>query len=153
VDVLVAAPIDQVWRLVSDIDLPAQFSSEFLGASWIDDAPAVGARFAGRNHHEAIGDWETISFVARWDPPHSFGWAVTDLEEPSASWWFELDEEAGGTRLRQGVRMGPAPSGLTTAITARPDREEKIVARRLAEHGRNMAATLEGIKSLAEGGS
>jgi uncharacterized protein YndB with AHSA1/START domain len=153
VDVLIAAPIDQVWGLVSDIDMPARFSGEFLGATWIDDTPTVGARFAGRNHHDALGDWETTSFVARWEPPHFFGWAVSDLDEPSASWWFGLAEEMGGTRLRQGMRMGPAPSGLSIAITARPDKEEKIVARRLAEHGRNMAATLEGIKGLAEGRS
>jgi hypothetical protein len=150
VDVLVGAPIDEVWVIVSDIEMPARFSSEFLGARWIDDGPEVGARFAGRNHHDALGGWETTS-VARWEPPHFFGWAVTDLEHPSASWWFELHEEDGGTRLRQGMRMGPAPSGLNIAINAMPDKEEKIIARRLAEHERNMAATLEGIKNLAEG--
>src|SRR3954452_21407632 len=112
-DVLVAAPIERVWALVSDIDLPARFSSEFLGARWLDDGPAVGARFTGRNHHDAIGEWETTSFVARYEPPHRFEWAVTDLDQPSASWWFELHEEPAGTRVRQGMRMGPAPSGLS----------------------------------------
>jgi uncharacterized protein YndB with AHSA1/START domain len=150
VDVLVAAPIQRVWALVSDISLPARFSGEFLGAEWIDDTPQVGARFTGRNHHDAMGDWETTSVVARYDPPRAFGWAVGNLEDPSASWWFELDEEAAGTRLRQGMRMGPAPSGLSFAINARPDKEEKIVARRLSEHERNMQATLEGIREIAE---
>ena len=46
--------------------------------------------------------------------------------------------------------MGPAPSGLTIAITAMPEKEERIVARRLAEYEANMRATLEGIKHLAE---
>ncbi len=150
VDVLVAAPIERVWALVCDIELPARFSGEFLGAEWLDDGPAVGARFAGRNQHEAIGEWETTSFVARYDPPRAFEWAVTDLEQPSASWWFELVEEGDGTRVRQGMRMGPAPSGLSVAIEAMPDKEEKIVARRLAEHEGNMRATLDGIKQLAE---
>jgi hypothetical protein len=49
------------------------------------------------------------------------------------------------------MRMGPAPSGLSIAIEAMPDKEEKIIARRLAEHERNMRANLEGIKLLAEG--
>jgi uncharacterized protein YndB with AHSA1/START domain len=150
VDVLVAAPIERVWALVSDIELPARFSSEFLGARWIDDDQKVGARFAGRNHHDALGEWETTSFVARYEPPLAFEWAVTDGDNPSASWWFELNEEPGGTRLRQGMRMGPAPSGLSIAIDAMPDKEDRIVARRLAEHERNMRATLEGIKQLAE---
>ena len=150
VDILITAPIERVWELVSDIELPARFSSEFLGARWIDAGPTVGARFAGRNHHDAIGDWETVSTVTRCEPPRAFAWAVTDADDPSASWWFDASEEGDGTRLRQGMRMGPAPSGLSIAIEAMPDKEEKIVARRLAEHERNMQATLEGIKRLAE---
>lgn len=150
IDVHVAAPIERVWSLVSDIELPARFSSELLSARWIDGGPKVGARFVGRNRHDAIGEWETTSFVVRYQPPRAFEWAVTDRDDPSASWWFELDEEPGGTRLRQGMRMGPAPSGLSIAIAATPDKEEKIVARRLAEHERNLRATLEGITHLAE---
>jgi uncharacterized protein YndB with AHSA1/START domain len=150
VDILVTAPIERVWALVSDIELPARFSSEFLGARWVDEEPRVGARFAGRNHHDALGEWETTSFVTRYEPPRSFAWAVTDPDQPSASWWFELGEEGGGTRLRQGMRIGPAPSGLSIAIEAMPDKEEKIVARRLSEHARNMQANLDGIKQLAE---
>jgi uncharacterized protein YndB with AHSA1/START domain len=150
VDIVITAPVERVWDLVSDIELPARFSSEFLGARWIDGEPRVGARFAGRNHHDALGEWETVSFVTRYEPPRSFAWAVTDADHPSASWWFDAVEEAGGTRLRQGMRMGPAPSGLSIAIEAMPDKEEKIVARRLAEHEGNMRATLDGIKRLAE---
>lgn len=150
VEVLIAAPIAVVWELVSDIDLPAQFSSEFRGARWLDDEPAVGARFTGRSHHDALGDWETTSFVARYEPPAAFGWDVTDPDQPTASWWFTLDQHPTGTRLRQGMRMGPAPSGLSLAIEAMPDKEEKIISRRLGEHETNMRATLEGIRQLAE---
>lgn len=152
VETVVAAPVDRVWSLVSDIDLPARFSSEFLGARWLDDGPRVGARFAGRNRHDAIGEWETTCFVARYEPPVVFEWAVGDLADPSARWWFVLAEEAGGTRVRQGMRMGPARSGLSVAIDAMPDKEERIVARRLSEHEGNMRATLEGIRQLAESG-
>jgi hypothetical protein len=48
------------------------------------------------------------------------------------------------------MRLGPAPSGLTQAIERMPDREERIIDRRLAEHRGNMEATLRGIKELAE---
>jgi uncharacterized protein YndB with AHSA1/START domain len=150
VDVLIEAPIERVWQLVTDINLPAQFSTEFLGARWLDDAPRIGARFQGRNHHEALGEWETTSFVNRYEPLRAFGWAVTDPENPSSSWWFELEQEPDGVRLRQGTRMGPASSGLTIAITAMPEKEERIIARRLEEYETNMRATIEGIKQLAE---
>lgn len=150
VDVLIHAPVERVWALVIDIGLPARFSPEFLGATWLDDGPAVGARFIGRNHHKAMGEWETTSVVSRYEPMRAFGWHVTDADNPSASWWFELEQEPDGVRLRQGARMGPAPSGLSIAITAMPDKEERIVARRLEEFEANMRATVEGIKQLAE---
>jgi uncharacterized protein YndB with AHSA1/START domain len=150
VDTLVHAPIERVWELVTDIGLPARFSSEFVGATWLDEGPCLSARFVGRSRHEALGEWETTSTVTRYEPPRAFGWDVTDPENPSSSWWFELEQERGGVRLRQGARIGPAPSGLTIAITAMPDKEERIIARRLHEFERNMQATLDGIKQLAE---
>lgn len=152
VETVVAAPVARVWSLVADIGLPARFSTELLGARWIDDERGVGARFAGRNRHDAIGEWETTCHVVRYEQERAFEWAVTDPEAPSASWWFELEEHPVGTLVRQGMRMGPAPSGLSIAIEAMPDKEERIVARRLSEHERNMRETLEGIKRLAEEG-
>ena len=47
-EVVIDAPIERVWELVTDINLPAEFSSEFLGAEWLDDGPGIGARFVGR---------------------------------------------------------------------------------------------------------
>jgi Polyketide cyclase / dehydrase and lipid transport len=150
VEVSVSAQVDAVWKLVIDINLPARFSDEFRGAMWLDDGPAFGARFVGTNWHEALGEWQTTSIVDRYDPPRSFGWRVGDMENPSSSWWFELEERPLGTRLVQGARMGPAPSGLSIAIAAMPEKEERIVGRRMSEFQANMAATLDGIKRLAE---
>lgn len=150
VSVVIDAPLQQVWALVSDIKLPARFSDEFLGAAWIDDSPGPGARFRGRNRHDALGEWETICYVCRYEPPRAFAWDVNDPQHPSASWWFELDPHPGGVHVRYGARIGPAPSGLTIAITAMPDKEERIIARRLREFERNLTATLQGIKTLAE---
>lgn len=150
-EVLIDAPIEQVWAAVVDIELPARFSSEFQGAEWLDEGPGPGARFLGRNHHDALGDWETTSWIVRCEPLREFSWAVSDADDPSATWWFVLEPDGNRVRLRQGGRMGPAPSGLTHAITAMPDKEERIVARRLEEWERNIRANLDGIKALLEG--
>lgn len=152
VSVRIDAPAAAVWGLITDIGLPARFSSEFQGAEWVEaDGPAVGARFVGRNHHDALGTWETTSFVTRCEPERAFEWAVTDPESPSASWWFTIEPVSDtAVVLRQGVRLGPARSGLSFAIDAMPDKEERIVARRLEEHARNMQATIDGVKGLAE---
>ena len=150
VEVVVHAPLERIWALVTDIGLPARFSSELRGAEWIDAGPAVGARFRGRNEHAAIGTWETTCVVTRCEPPRVFEWAVGSADHASAAWRFELEPDGETVRLRQWCRIGPAPSGLTPAILAMPGKEERIVARRLDEFRANMQATLDGIKQLAE---
>lgn len=155
ISVLVHAPSAAVWDLVTDITMPARFSEELQEATWLDGAaPAVGARFTGRNRHAAIGEWETTSTVVACDENERFGWVVGDPTEPSAQWAFTLarpDDGADGTVLTQWMRMGPGRSGINPAIDAMPDKESKILHRRLQEHRLNMVKTLEGIKALAEG--
>jgi hypothetical protein len=48
--------------------------------------------------------------------------------------------------------MGPGRGGLNFAIDRMPDKEERIVARRMGEHQLNMNAMLAGIKEVAESG-
>jgi len=155
VEIQVAAPAAVVWELVSDPAMPARFSAEFQEGSWDPEAPgpALGARILGHNRHPSIGEWRTISIVVACDPGRRFSWAVGSAENPAATWSFEIEPDAGradSVVVRQRAVMGPGPSGLTAAVEGRPDLEERIVARRLAEHERNMRATLEGIKALAE---
>jgi len=145
VDTYVDASPGAVWALVSDITVPVEFSGELQEARWLDDT-----RFAGRNHHPAIGEWETICTVVAAERGLTFAWVVGEPDNPSAQWRFTLEPEGPGTRLRQWMRIGPARSGLTPAIEAMPDKEERIIARRLEEHRVNMQATVDGIKELAE---
>ncbi len=154
VEVHVEAPPEQVWPVVADIAMPARFSAELQEVTWLDGAAgaAPGARFKGRNHYPARGEWETTSTVVQCDPGRVFAWAVGDPEQPSALWRFELEPTDGGTRLRHWAQMGPGPSGTTMLIEKMPDKEEKIIERRLGEWRRNMAATIEGVKALVEGG-
>ena len=151
-EIYIAAPPQRVWTLVSDIGIPPRFSDELSATEWVGAAapPAVGARFTGRNQHPAIGSWEITSVVAECTPERCFAWDVETSAGISASWRFELEPAGDGTRLRQYGRMGPAPSGITSAIGALPDKEERIIARRLAEWQRNILANLSGIKALAE---
>lgn len=151
-DVLIAAPAPVVWALVCDIQLPARFSIEFDGGEWLDgaDGPALGARFTGHNSHPAVGTWQTTSTICEYQPRQVLGWCVGDPGSPSAVWRFTLASEADGTRLTQWMQIGPGPSYISAAIEAMPDKESRILRRRLAEHHANMTATLAGIKELAE---
>jgi len=151
----IAAPPPTVWDLVSDITLPTRFSSEVKEVMWLDDTvePHVGARFAGRSEHGAIGAWQTECVLTVVEPDRCFEWAVGSPDHPSSIWRFTVhpSPDTDGVVLEQWFQMGPARSGLNAAIDALPHKEERIVARRLGEHRANMMATLTGIKELAEG--
>ncbi len=147
VDVTPAA----LWPLVSDLNVPARFSTEFLGAEWDGDERGVGAGFHGRNRHDAIGEWTVACFVDTCEEPRAFGWRTSDRDTPGARWRFELEGRPGGTRLRFHYELGPGRSGTTAAIAARPDAEARVLRRRLAEVRANMQRTVDGIRDLAEG--
>ncbi|SOB79841.1 SRPBCC family protein [Streptomyces sp. 1331.2] len=179
-EVFVEAPLERVWELVTDIGLPARLSPELHRVAWLDgaDGPAPGARFEGHNRRAGMPDWRTVSEVTeltgaddRADAAGAadaaghrvFAWAVMDADgrygepvsEPAgalARWRFDLTAEDGGTRLRESVVIGPGRSGVSLAIDARPEYEEKIVDFRLGELRTGMTATLEGVKSAAEQG-
>jgi len=153
VSVHIDASPDRVWPFVTDVAVPAEFSSEFQGAEWEEgfDSPVLGARFRGTNELDGRPQWQTTSEIVECDEPRAFAWAVMNVKNPSATWRFTLHTDGGGTRLTYFARMGPGPSGLTAAIEQMPDKEERIIERRLEHHRANMTATIEGIKRLAEG--
>ena len=153
VEVDIKAPVAKVWELVSDINLPARFSSEFVGAEWDDPDVdvAIGSKFTGHNDHEAIGQWDVEVTVTHYEEAKRFGWQTGgDDDDPGAMWRFELEYIPGGTRLRYLLQIGPGRSGLNQAIDAMPAKEPRILARRQDEHKANMQAVLDGVKVLAE---
>ncbi|MEL6891366.1 MAG: SRPBCC family protein [Actinomycetota bacterium] len=150
VEAPIAAPPARVWSFVSDINVPASFSREFRRAEWIDDGPRLGATFRGFNRHDAVGEWNVVCTVTACESDQTFEWTVGDVENRSARWRFDLEPDGHGTRLRFSAEMGPGPSGLTPAIARMPEREDDIVARRLAEWTDSMQRTVAGIAALAE---
>ena len=151
-EIRIEAPPERVWDLVSEIALMAELSSELQEVTWLDGVtgPAVGNRFTGRNAHPAMGEWETISTITECDPPRRFTWMVGDPGHPMATWRFTLRPAGAGTLLEQWARMGPGRSGLSIAIDAMPDKEQKIVFVRLREWETAMKHNLEVIKDRAE---
>jgi len=151
-DVLIDASPEQVWAVVSDITVPVRFSTELIGAEWLDGAtgPQEGARFIGRSSHQAVGEWETTSVVTVCEECRPLEWAVGDPAEPAATWRFTISESPTGTVLTQWMQIGPGRSGLNAALDAMPHKESRIIASRLREHRANMLRTLNGVKDLAE---
>jgi len=146
VEVDIKAPIEQVWDRVININFGVPFSPEFVGARWADgcDGPALGAEFIGSNKHEAIGEWDVSCFVNRYVEHREFGWVTSDADNPGARWCFEMDRIAGATRLRYSLKLGPGPSGISHAIASMPDKEPRILRRRVSEHRANMQSVVNG---------
>jgi hypothetical protein len=149
--VRVAASAEDAWALVTDITLPTQCAGELQAVEWLDGATgvAVGARFRGHNKHEALGEWTTEAVVSEVEEGRRWVWQVFNAEgEVSASWGFEVEPGRDATTIRQWGKMGPALSGLRGAIESMPDKEGRIVARRLEEWQAGLTANLEGIRQL-----
>lgn len=143
----------RVWSLVSDIaDAHAEQRAAGRGVGRGADAPRVGARFVGHNQNEAFGQWSSTSQIVACDEPREFAWAVGEPERPAAAWRFRLTPRDGGTDLSYWMQMGPGRSGLSVAIEAMPDKEQKIVFVRLREIEAAIDKTLATIKRLAEHG-
>jgi hypothetical protein len=154
VSIEVDASAATVWDLVSDIGLPSRFSSEVSGAEWIDGAhgPALDARFVGHSAHDAIGEWTTTCIITGFEVERVFEWSVIGRDgDVSSIWRYTIDDRGDGSvGLDFWFQMGPGRGGLNYAIDRMPDKEERIVARRLEEHRSNMERVLSGVKQLAE---
>jgi len=152
VEIDVKAKPEFLWPYVSDISFSAGFSDEATGARWATEVtePAVGARFIGSNANDFMGEWELDCFIHRYHVNRDFGWVTSDAENPGARWRFETPAIAGATRLRYSVILGPGPSGLTHAISQRPEIEARIIRSRISGLRENMRRVIEAIKVAAE---
>ncbi|MGV8871246.1 MAG: SRPBCC family protein [Rhodococcus sp. (in: high G+C Gram-positive bacteria)] len=150
----IGARPQRVWAQVSEISVMPRISHELQSVEWLDGSvgPHLGARFSGRNAHDALGEWTSHSQIVEYDVDSVFAWAVGDPDNPSAVWRYDLTALRGGTELRYQVQIGPGPSGLSWSIANMPDKEEKIVFVRMREFEQAMTATLSGIQALAESG-
>lgn len=147
----IAASAQRVWELASDIGLMPRFSEELQSVEWIDgDSPVAGARFAGTNVHPLMGEWTTQSHIIRCEPPRVFAWAVGNPETPAATWQFDILDSDGGTELRYTACIGEGRSGVSMMVSREQGRRDEIVTYRLNQFERGMAATVLGIKRLAE---
>ncbi len=145
----VTCDVPTAWARVTDIGLPARCSSELQGVEWLGGA-ATASRWvrasAVANQNEAMGTWQTECEVVEVDEGRRWVWNVLGPDGPTATWGFEVEPASDGVLIRQWARMGPGPSGLTFAITAKPDKEARIVAGRLAEWQQNMQVNLDCIR-------
>jgi uncharacterized protein YndB with AHSA1/START domain len=149
VEVPIAMPAAEVWKLITDVSRVGEWSPECAGAAWLDGEgrPRVGARFEGRNQFAQFTS--TVEcVVTECDEPRTFAWVVLDptgaLDRPGSCWRYEL--LPGGSPSRTLVRHsfvhGPGDTGLRAGVLADPANAATVLGGRLDQLRHNMAETL-----------
>lgn len=133
VEVVVDAPIQAVWELVSDVTRTGEWSHECHSARWLGDAaePVPGARFRGRNR-AGWARWGRTCEIVTVHPPREVAWRTvpTPLYPDSTEWRLELEPVGDGTRITQSFRVLRAPWLLdpfyALIIPAHRDRDARL---------------------------
>jgi Hemerythrin HHE cation binding domain/Polyketide cyclase / dehydrase and lipid transport len=115
VETVVDAPIEAVWRVVTDVTRVGDWSHECRRVEWLDGATEAepGARFRGTNQAGRMR-WSRVNEVIVADSPTTFVWrTVPTLGFPdSTEWRIDLEPADGGTRLTQSFEVLRAPALL-----------------------------------------
>jgi uncharacterized protein YndB with AHSA1/START domain len=152
-EVEVAATVQQVWDLLTDLDRCAEWSHETQGGEWLDGAtaPAAGTRFRGRNRNGRTR-WSRVCEVLAVEAPRTISWRTvpTRLYADSTVWTYELAPTADGCRITQHfevLKLNPLLDRLYYAlIPAHRDRSAALTEdlRRLGEVAGQVPATRAG---------
>ena len=144
---VIDAPIDAVWKVVSDVTRVGEWSGECQGCAWVGgaDSPVAGAQFRGRNRRGSMR-WTRLNEVTKAEPPHTLVWRTVPRFPylDSVEWKLILAEEGSTTRITEEfeiLRLSRAMEGVISVVMpAHRDRSA------------DLAADLERLKSLVEQG-
>lgn len=105
-EVVVAAPPEAVWAVLTDVTRVGEWSHEARAARWFDDERGLGARFGGANR-SGLARWSKVCTITEYDAPHRFAYATAEtfVDRASTSWEFDLIAVEGGTRMCQSYRV------------------------------------------------
>ena len=145
--VLVQAPPETVYGIVTDVTRVSQWSPECYQCAWLDGAagPAVGARFRGRNRRGWLR-WVTTCRVSHLENNRVFGFEVVQpVFGVQTRWRYDIEPAPGGALLRERFEVLWLFPGVTRFLFGGK-------ASRQAQLEDNVRQTLARIKAIAEGG-
>ena len=103
-EAVVDAPLDAVWRVVSEVTRTGEWSHECRRVVWLDGATkaTAGVRFRGTNQ-AGPWTWSRTCEIVRADEPHILAWQTlpTLLYPDSSQWQIALEATGGKTRIVQ----------------------------------------------------
>jgi tetratricopeptide (TPR) repeat protein len=138
--------LDRILEAAESIDAALRFGQAPFTQEHYQQALDYQKLVAGR-----VGIVAATCIVTGFEDERVFEWSVIGRDDDVSSIWRYTIEDLGGVvRLSYWFQMGPGRGGLNYAIERMPDKEERIVARRLGEHEINMERMVAGVKELAE---
>lgn len=145
---VIHAPADEIWALVTDVTRTGEWSPENTGGVWLDGAtgPAVGARFKGSNKR-GRSRWSTTCRVIAADPGREFAFATGREKSPETIWRYVLEPAGADTKVTESFELvkplGPISNFVTRVTTGVRDRQ--------ADLEENLRVSLGRLKAIAEG--
>ena len=143
--IVIDAPIEEVWGLVSDVTRIGEFSPETFEAEWTDGSsgPAAGATFRGHVKRNGRGPtYWAACWVTECRENEEFAWAVGTKGRPVNNWGYRLRPVEGGTEVTEYFRLESSPAlKLYWKLAGRW---------RGRTNQRGMRATLQGMKAALE---
>ena len=136
VERVLAAPLPDVWALVSDLPRMAGFSPEVESLVWTDPVTFTAVNRTGGSR------WTVTGHVVERRAPTLLRWTVLSPRRPSSTWSYELVPAGGATRVVHRFQHGPGPSGVRGAVEARPAAAAQVVAERSAQLAAGMTESL-----------
>ena len=147
--VRIAASPARVWELVTAMERYGEWSSENTGGYWrkgADGVPGtgqVGDRFVGINRRDGV-EWKALVEVVERDEEKAYAFVTGGTEMNLVLWRYELQPDGDGTVLTEQWTMRKPSFFLEQG-------GEPEVARRAANAKESIAATLQAMKTTAEG--
>lgn len=144
-DVVVAAPAQRIYEMISDMPRMGEWSPECQTVEWADgaDGPAPEARFIGHNRTGPKGliKWSRRGRVLVADPGREFAFATEEGGKEGVVWRYRLEPTAGGTRVTESYEISRIPTWA---------RILDVPTNRVKELREGMRHTLEHLKAAAE---
>ena len=138
--IVIAAPIDRVWSIISDPERMLSFMSGVTRWEVASDEPTgLGARYRMLLR---VGSAEVggLIEVVEWAPPGELAWtSVTGVDQRGR--WRLREAPGGRTRVELRLAYGVAGAGLAGWLA------ERIAAPRIAAH---MRRTMQQLRRMVE---
>jgi uncharacterized protein YndB with AHSA1/START domain len=141
----IAAPVEQVWAMVSDLTRMGEWSPENAGAKWLGGAtgPQLGAKFRGTNRN-GNKTWDTLATIIDAQPCRLLAFRVTAAGFKVAEWRYAFESTPTGCRITETWidERGRIAKALGKPVSG--------VGDRAAHNQAGMVQTLECLKAAAE---